>query len=182
MIHSKLTILLLVTLSALTIGISSCEKTLSATFTKSFTNIRFELDTTSVSGNVTFAGENVNTDITNFAAQNNFNLNNIKSAKIKLCNINILDSSLVNPVTFGVIDYVSAKLTGVGLDTLEIGSRNITPGSNLTSITLDLTNVDVLPYIKADSFNYIISGSTNAPIPHKVPMSANLSFEIVAGL
>ena len=173
-------VLLLLIASIFTI--SSCEKVLNATFTKTFSNITFEIDTTSAVGNVTFAGENINTDISNFAASNNFNLNRIKSAKIKLCNINILDSSLTNPVTFGMIDYVSAKLTGVGLDTLEIGSRNITPGSNLTSITLDLMNVDVLPYIKADSFNYIISGSTNAPIPHKVPMSANLSFEIVAGL
>jgi len=178
----KINFYIFLVLLASIFAISSCEKVLNATFTKSYTNIRFELDSTSETGNVTFAGENVNTDISNFAAQNNFNLNRIKSAKIKICNINILDSSISNPVTFGMIDYVSAKLTGVGLDTLEIGSRNITAGSNLTSITLDLMNVDVLPYIKADSFNYIISGSTNAPIPHKVPMSANLSFEIVAGL
>ena len=181
--YKKINCFILPLLIASIFSISSCGKLLNATFTKTFSNITFEIDTTSTVGNVTFAGENINTDISNFAASNNFSLSKIKSAKLKSCTLTINDISTIQPpITFNILDSVFGKLSGVGLNPIEVSNTSILPNSNATTLNLNVRDVDVMPYIKADSFNYIISGRTNAPIPHKVQMTASVTFEIVAGL
>ena len=91
-------------------------------------------------------------------------------------------STIQPPITFNIIDSIFGELSGIGLNPIEVSNTSILPNSNATTLNLNLRDVDVMPYIKADSFNYIISGSTNAPIPHKLQMTATITFEIVAGL
>ena len=61
----KINFCVLLLLIASIFAISSCEKALNATFTKTFSNITFEIDTTSTVGNVTLSAVNVKTEIAN---------------------------------------------------------------------------------------------------------------------
>ncbi|MEY2830236.1 MAG: hypothetical protein RIQ33_2094 [Bacteroidota bacterium] len=159
---------------------TSCKKEIDASFTKSFDGVNFTLDSTSHTGAISLSGVDVSTGITQLAADKGFDINKIKKVVLKSCTITINDSIGTPSITFDVLDSVQATLSGTSLSTLKVGSANPIAHNGSTSLTLSMNNVDVAPYVKADKFNFNVSGANNAAIPHKVPMTAKLNFEITA--
>ena len=160
---------------------TSCKKGIDATFTKDFSNVAFTIPATTQSGTINSSGVNVSTGISKYASDNGFSLSNLKSAKIKTCTLTINDTS-ATPITFDVIDYITAQVGSTGLSTVDIATKNPITHNAATTLTLDLNSTDVAPYIKADNFTYQVTGHTNAPVPHNVPMTAHITFEITASV
>ncbi|MFM2224062.1 MAG: hypothetical protein RJA07_264 [Bacteroidota bacterium] len=170
---------LAVTILSATVFFSSCKKEIDASFTKDFDGVNFTLDSTSHVGSFSIAGTDVVTNISQLASDKGFDISKIKKVVLKTCTLTINDTTSL-PVTFNVLDSMYAQLSGTGLSTLKVGSKNPIAHTGLTSLTLDMNNTDVAAYVKASKFNFVVGGANNAAIAHKVPMTAKLSFEITA--
>jgi len=160
--------------------LTSCKKEVDASFTKDFDGVNFTLDTTSKVGAFAIAGTDVVTNLTQLASEKGFDINKIKKVVLKTCTLSMNDSLNTPAQTFNVLDSVYAQLSGTSLSTLKVGSSNPVLHNGSTTLTLNMKNSDVAPYLKADKFNFIVGGANNAAISHKVPMTAKLTFEITA--
>ncbi len=160
----------------------SCKKGVDATFDKDFANINFVVSKTNQAGSFTTSGSNITTGISQMASDKGFNINDIKSVKIKTCTLTIADTTtpIAGRVTFSIMDSISAQLSSTGLSTITIAKN----ASSLTgtALTMNLNSLDVTPYIKANTFSFNVIGHSNAPIPHDVPMIADVTFEITASI
>lgn len=174
---SLFTYFMLATVAVSTLFVS-CKKEIDTSFSKDFGNISFTVKATTAKGYFTIQAADISTAITQMAADKGFDVNKIKSAKIKSCTISINDTVTTVPkITFDAIDSVRASLSSSGLATVDIGT--VVPAHNgSTSITLPTTSTDFVPYIKADKFSYSLWGKTNQAIPHDVPMKATMTFDI----
>ncbi len=172
-------------IAAFAFNFVSCKKGIDATFDKDFANINFVVSKDTAKGSFTTGGANVTTGISQMASDKGFSLNNIQSVKIKTCTLTINDTTsnptISNPkVTFSMIDSISAQLSSTGLSTIAIAKNS---GSLTgTTLSMNLNSLDVTSYIKANTFSFNVVGHTNAPVPHDVPMTADVTFEITASV
>ncbi len=182
--QSKIYTSALIAVFAVSVFFSSCKKDLTVSFDKSFPGLNLVLDTTSHTGTFTISQANINTGISAFASSNGFSVNNIKSVVIKSCTIGIADTTnpIASRITFDALDSIKATLSSTGLTDMKIGTVNPMPHTGLTSITLNLNNADVTSFIKASQFSYVVTGANNAPITHKLPMTASVTFTISASI
>ena len=176
---SILKVAAIIAVAFVTFATTSCKKGVDITFTQNFSSINFVVKQTTQQGSITMSGVNVNTGISQLASDKGFNINDLKSAKIKTCTLTINDTILPH-VTFAMIDSISAQLSSTGLSTVTIANNAGTLSGS--TLSMNLNSVDVAPYIKANTFSFQVIGHTNAPVPHDVPMNAAVTFEITASV
>ncbi len=159
---------------------NSCEQAVDTNFEKGFSNITFVVPVYPNTIDTTIANFDVTTNINDFAAISGFTLTDIKSCKIKSCDLFIDDTTTqFTPVTFDIVDHLSATLATGGV-AKEIASKDVVHNS-ATQVSLDIKkDVDVTEFIKADNFTYKLNAKTNAGTDHVVPMHANITFSLVA--
>ena len=178
--QSKIYTTLAVALISSVVFLSSCKKTLTISFDKSFDGMALVMDTTSHIGTFTISKANIATGISQLATDKGFDVNNIKSVVIKSCTININDTSSLPHINFDALDSIKATISSSGLSDIKVGSVNPISHNGATSLTLNLNNADVAPYIKASTFSFNVTGANNHPITHKLPLSASVTFTITA--
>lgn len=162
---------------------SSCKKTITINFDKSFDGIELAIDTTSKTGVFSISKSNIATGISQLATDKGFDINNIKSVKIKSCIVNINDTSTsFTHINFNALDSIKATLSASGLSDIKAGSMNPILKNGATSLVLNVNNADVAPYIKSSAFSCNVSGANNQPITHKLPLSATITFTIEASV
>jgi hypothetical protein len=162
---------------------SSCKKTVTISFDKSFDGIELAIDTTRSVGTFAITKANIATGISQLAADKGFDINNIKTVKIKSCIININDTStMYTHINFNALDSVKATLSASGLSDVKVGSMNPILKNGATSLALNVNNADVAPYIKSSAFSCNVTGANNQPITHKLPLTATITFTIDASV
>ncbi len=174
----KLFAFLLSAAALMAILFNSCDKkTIDITLEKEYIDSTFIIAQTAASGDFN-ESKSVTLDIATLAASKGFNVNDIKSAKLKSCTLTIKDTSAV-PVTFDLIDNVAANFSANGIPVVEVASETITH-NGASSVDLPLKDVELMNFVKAQNFNFEVKGHTNGPVPHDVPMRAFIKFSIIA--
>ena len=159
-------------------SLTSCKKFKTVTFEKTFTNVTMEIPATNVIG-TQYVSKSL-TGIQQFAKDNKFNVEDIKSIKPTKCVVEIQDySTAFTPHTFDVLDFVSMTAESPGIPVMLFA--DIYPAhTGATSMTIPIRDVDVKDFLKADTFNVDGAFQNNDTITHNVPVSATLTFEITA--
>lgn len=157
--------------------ISSCEKTkVDVEFKLDVANIYFNIDTTSLSGDISFATTTFNSELQKKLDENNANMDEVESIEISSASF-----TMINPGTqnFDPIDKVYAYLSASGLSEVRVAYRDPVP-DGVTVFALDGDAGNYKEYLKQSVVTFRASGFTNAPNVERDSIQAKITFKIQA--
>ncbi len=160
---------------------SSCDKEnpTAFSFTHDYAEFTFTVNPTSTQGDIELGVTEIETDIQGLVSDNGVSIDNLNSVKVKAIAISIIDTT-GTPYTFNLLNKVIAEINNVNNPTLiEFAKKDPVPGGGLTTLNLDVNNIELLPYFKLSKIKFNLSGFTNAPIDHAfdVKVAVTVKFE-----
>jgi len=171
--NSKLTIALL---ALVFVGFSSCKKlSIKADFNSA--DVVFTVNQQTTAG-VYDHIQTFSYNLDSIATANNIDLAQIKSVTLKEA-IVMIEDPLQPSVTFDMVNDANLIIGAPGMTDVTIASKNPVPTGGLTSLPVDVnTTVNLLDYTKANTTTIHVTGSTNTPLPHNVPMRVKIKYTI----
>jgi hypothetical protein len=156
---------------------NSCDKLVSINVNKDYANIDYIIPAQQTAGTI-IIDEEVISDLETLATSQGFDINKIESATIKSATIKINDTD-PNPVTTAIITNVKASMSADNVSVAEVATDD-NVHTSVDQIDLDLNGVDIAPYLKSNKFHFLAEITTNAPVPHPVPVNISLqcSFKV----
>lgn len=116
------------------------------------------------------------TDVQSLVADNKVNVDKVKSVKIKSIALSIIHTDSL-PYTFDLLSTVSAKIGKTDASGLiEVAGKNPVPANQLTSLDLEVSDVDLVEYFTKTKIRFNLKGFTNDPITH--PFNLKVKLEV----
>ncbi|MFN8152856.1 MAG: hypothetical protein U0Y08_01050 [Bacteroidia bacterium] len=177
---------LLTTFSAFAVLLlfNSCSKNPTAfSFSHDYVATTFTVQPTTTAGDIVFTSEEIETDIQGLVADNGVSIDNLNSIKVKSVTLTIIDSNST-PYTFDLVSKVESKIGRTTDGTLiKFAGKDPVPASALTSLGLDVNDIELLDYFGKTKIKFELNGHTNAAIDHafqiKVEMTVGFEGEVI---
>ena len=170
----KLTVILLLFTA---IFLSSCEKTkIDLVFNLEVANIYFNIDSTSLQGNMTFATKTFTSDLQKKLNDNNASIDDVESIQLTGAEFRMINPGSQN---FDIVDKAYAFLSTASNPEIRVAYKDPVP-DGVTSFNLDLDGGNLKDYLKQSVVNFKATGFTNAPNIERDSLQAILSFRIKA--
>ena len=149
------------------------------TFTHDYAELTFQVNPTTLQGDLTLGTMEVETDIQSLMSENKMNIDNLNSVKVSAIKLTINDVNST-PYSFNLLSKIKAEIGSVnGTSMIQFAQKDPVPTGGLNSIDLDVAGTDLLPYFKLTKFKFNLSGFTNGPIDHafEVKVLMKVKFE-----
>jgi hypothetical protein len=156
--------------------ISSCTKEdLKVSFDLSVGQVAFTIKQSSQAGAMQIDAQDLQYDLDSVCKANSISKDQITSVKIKEVFLDILDS---NNTTFDLVNWAEAYVGATGKANILLASKNPVEKVGVRAISLDLKDVELIDYIKANKMSFFAKGETSGPVKADVPMRARVKFTI----
>lgn len=165
--------------------ITSCDKEnpTAFSFTNDYAEFTIQINPTTTQGDIDMGTVEIETDIQGLAADNGVSIDNLNSIKIKSVELTISDTNST-PYTFDLTNRIEAEignLSGTGLVTM--AEKDPVPTGGLSTINLDVADIELLGYFKQTKLKFKLSGFTTGPIDHtfdvKVQLTVTFKGEVI---
>lgn len=172
-------------LVTLTIGsallLSSCDKAkdkvkVDVSFDLNLPSAKMYIDTISQFGNVNLATTTFQSNLQKTLDDNNANMDDIESISLRSAELTMLNPGAQN---FNIITKLYGYMSATGLAETRVAYLDPVP-SNVTQITLNSDNADLVEYLKKSEVNFRVSGVTTGPNVERDTLNVKLIFSIKA--
>jgi hypothetical protein len=163
-------------LIAATFLFQSCDKdNLTAfEFTNDYAAFNITVNPTTTMGDLSLGTVEIESDIQELVADNGVNVDNLKSIKVTGIKLTVLDSD-PSPYTFDILSKVNSKVgSTTGGTMVEFAKKDPVPSGGLTTIDLDVNDVELLDYLKKTKFKFELNGTTTDSIDHSFEVKVEL--------
>ena len=133
-------------------------------FTNDYASFNITVTPTTTMGDLSLGTVEVETDIQELVSDNGVNVDNLKSIKITGIKLTILDND-PSPYTFDILSKGTM---------IEFAKKDPVPTGGLTTLDLDINNVELLDYLKKTKFKFDINGATTDSIDHSFDVKVEL--------
>jgi len=168
---------LLMLMTGILISLSSCkDDPTDFSFTHDYNEFTINIDPTTSEGELELGEVELETDVQSLVADNKVNVDNLKSVKIKSITLSIADTDSL-PYTFNLLSRVSAQIGKTDATALiEVAGKNPVPSDGLSTLDLEVSDVELLDYFKKTKIRFNLKGFTNEPINH--PFALKIKMEV----
>ncbi|MBP7167136.1 MAG: hypothetical protein KBB64_05725 [Bacteroidia bacterium] len=143
-------------------------------FTNDYASFNITVTPTTTMGDLSLGTVEVETDIQELVSDNGVNVDNLKSIKITGIKLTILDND-PSPYTFDILSKVNSRVgSTTGGTMIEFAKKDPVPTGGLTTLDLDINNVELLDYLKKTKFKFDINGATTDSIDHSFDVKVEL--------
>jgi hypothetical protein len=141
-----------------------------------------EIDTLNVDSFIERESYDFPTSLEGELAKNNTAKEKIKSAKLTMMRIQVVDYAFADSSKYGNLRDLSvlqmdAKKIGIGQQ--QIAHINI-PNVYTKAVNLDLDDVELKDYLKQESFRLVFRYKKRRPMPNEMPFVVLLKFKVIA--
>ncbi len=156
--------------------ISSCTKEdLKVSFDLPTGQIDFVVKQTTQAGAMQIDAQDLQYNLDSVCKANSISKDQITSMKIKEVFLDILDN---NNTTFDIVNWAEAYVGATGKADVLLAAKKPIGKDGVRTISLDLKDVELVDYIKANQMSFYAKGETNGPVKTDVPMRARVKFTI----
>jgi len=172
-------------LMAMLLITTSCDKDnpTAFSFTNDYAEFTIQIDPTTLQGDIDMGTVEFETDVQGLVSDNGVSTDNLNSVKVKAIKLTINDNN-ATPYTFDLTTKINAEIGNLaGTSLIEFAKKDPVPTGGLTTLDLDVSDVELLSYFKQTKFKFKLSGFTTAPIDHafdvKVAMTVKFEGEVI---
>jgi hypothetical protein len=169
----------LAVIAATMLFMSSCDKAkVDVNFDLSVSNIYFAVDTTSATGNLTFATTQFTSTLDAKLKDNDASIDDVESISLTNAEFIMIDPGAQN---FDIVDKAYAYVSAGSLSELLIASKDPVP-NGVTQFSLDAEGGNLKDYLKQTTVSFRAGGFTNAPNLVRDSIQAKLTFNVKASV
>lgn len=157
--------------------VTSCddENLTGFSFTHDYASITITVNPTSLQGDMNLGDVEIESDIQGLVADNGVGIDNLTSIKVKAVKLEIEDTDSV-PYTFDLTTKIKSEISNVaGTSLIEFAGKDPVPTGGLSTLNLDVQDVELINYLKSTKFKFNLSGFTTAPITHAFNVKVTLT-------
>ncbi|MBL7923450.1 MAG: hypothetical protein JNL88_04545 [Bacteroidia bacterium] len=152
-------------------------------FTHDYAEFTITVDSTSLQGDLNLGTMEIETDVQGLMSDNGVSVDNLNSVKVKAVNLSIEDSH-ATPYTFDLLGKIVTEISNTAGSSMKVfAKKDPVPTGGLSTIDLDVQDVELMDYFKLSKIKFNISGFTNGPIEHsfnvKVKMKVKFEGEVI---
>ncbi|NJC26556.1 hypothetical protein [Neolewinella antarctica] len=164
-------------LPLLVFTVASCDLVDPISFLLDGGEVIFDVPEQAEATELSFAENNVETGIAAELDDNNVEVDRLQSIKPETVTLRLI--SPPDGVSFDIIDEATVSIGAAGLSTISFSQADLTSVSG-TEATLNVQDVEMLELLKKDRINYLLTLTTNAPVPAPFQVGVTVEFTVDA--